>query len=170
MNSVEGITYHSYTSQPDINGDNISINLAWQWKPSENYRKECEKVYEQNKVRYIKNKVIELHRALYHEFFYVNRHVPILYYFGRLIVVNLAQICIFILLFIAIEALYLKQRSPLTIISGSLATICIATIFTSIWGADADYGRLMMPMVPCLFVMAAIFLSRFKISPSKQKQ
>ena len=102
MNSVEGITYHSYTSQPDINGDNISINLAWQWKPSENYRKECEKVYEQNKVRYIKNKVIELHRALYHEFFYVNRHVPILYYFGRLIVVNLAQICIFILLFIAI--------------------------------------------------------------------
>ena len=170
MDSVEGITYYSYTSQPDINGDSISINLAWRWKPSENYRKECEKVYEQNKVRYIKNKVIDLHQALYHEFFYANRRVPILYYFGRLIVVNLAQICIFILLFIAIEALYLKQRSPLTIISGSLATICIATIFTSIWGAYADYGRLMMPMVPCLFVMAAIFLSRFKISPSKQKQ
>ena len=170
MDSVEGITYYSYTSQPDINGDSISINLAWRWKPSENYRKECEKVYEQNKVRYIKNKVIDLHQALYHEFFYANRRVPILYYFGRLIVVNLAQICMFILLFIAIEALYIKQRSPLTIISGSMATICIATIFTSIWGAYADYGRLMMPMMPCLFVMAAIFLNRFTISPFKQKQ
>ena len=170
MDSVEGFTYYSYTSQPDINGDSISINLAWRWKPSDSYRKECEKVYEQNKVRYIKNKVIDFHQALYHDFFYANRHIPILYYFGRLIVVNLAQICMFILLFIAIEALYIKQRSPLTIISGSMATICIATIFTSIWGAYADYGRLMMPMMPCLFVMAAIFLNRFTISPFKQKQ
>ena len=170
MDSVEGLTYYSYTTQPDINGDSISINLAWRWKPSDSYRKECEKVYEQNKVRYIKNKVIDFHQALYHDFFYANRHIPILYYFGRLIVVNLAQICMFILLFIAIEALYIKQRSPLTIISGSLATICIATIFTSIWGAYADYGRLMMPMMPCLFVMAAIFLNRFTISPFKQKQ
>lgn len=170
MDSVEGLTYYSYTSQPDINGDSISINLAWRWKPSDSYRKECEKVYEQNKVRYIKNKVIDFHQALYHDFFYANRHIPILYYFGRLIVVNLAQICMFILLFIAIEALYIKQRSPLTIISGSMATICIATIFTSIWGAYADYGRLMMPMMPCLFVMAAIFLNRFTISPFKQKQ
>lgn len=170
MDSVEGLTYYSYTTQPDINGDSISINLAWRWKPSDNYRKECEKVYEQNKVRYMKNKVIDFHQALYHDFFYANRHIPILYYFGRLIVVNLAQICMFILLFIAIEALYIKQRSPLTIISGSLATICIATIFTSIWGAYADYGRLMMPMMPCLFVMAAIFLNRFTISPFKQKQ
>ena len=170
MDSVEGLTYYSYTTQPDINGDSISINLAWRWKPSDSYRKECEKVYEQNKVRYIKNKVIDFHQALYHDFFYANRHIPILYYFGRLIVVNLAQICMFILLFIAIEALYIKQRSPLTIISGSMATICIATIFTSIWGAYADYGRLMMPMMPCLFVMAAIFLNRFTISPFKQKQ
>ena len=170
MDSVEGLTYYSYTSQHDINGDSISINLAWRWKPSDSYRKECEKVYEQNKVRYIKNKVIDFHQALYHDFFYANRHIPILYYFGRLIVVNLAQICMFILLFIAIEALYIKQRSPLTIISGSMATICIATIFTSIWGAYADYGRLMMPMMPCLFVMAAIFLNRFTISPFKQKQ
>ena len=170
MDSVEGLTYYSYTTQPDINGDSISITLAWRWKPSDSYRKECEKVYEQNKVRYIKNKVIDFHQALYHDFFYANRHIPILYYFGRLIVVNLAQICMFILLFIAIEALYIKQRSPLTIISGSLATICIATIFTSIWGAYADYGRLMMPMMPCLFVMAAIFLNRFTISPFKQKQ
>lgn len=170
MDSVEGLTYYSYTTQPDINGDSISINLAWRWKPSDSYRKECEKVYEQNKVRYIKNKVIDFHQALYHDFFYANRHIPILYYFGRLIVVNLAQICMFILLFIAIEALYIKQRSPLTIISGSMATICITTIFTSIWGAYADYGRLMMPMMPCLFVMAAIFLNRFTISPFKQKQ
>lgn len=165
-----GISYYNYTLPPDINGDSITINLAWRWKPSDNYRKECEKVYEQNKVRYIKNKVIDFHQTLYHVFFYANRHVPILYYFGKLIVVNLAQICMFILLFIAIEALYVKQRSPLSIISGSMATICIATIFTSIWGAYTDYGRLMMPMMPCLFVMVAIFLSRFKVSTSKQKQ
>ena len=52
MDSVEGLTYYSYTSQPDINGDSISINLAWRWKPSDSYRKECEKVYEQQSALY----------------------------------------------------------------------------------------------------------------------
>lgn len=165
----EGITYYNYTSPPDINGDSITMLISWRWKPSDSYRAECKKIYEQKKIRYIKDKVIELHRALYHEFFYAKKQIPLLYYCGRLFVITLAQICMFVLLFIAVEAFYLKRRSPLTIMSGSMAAICIATVFTSIWGAYADYGRLVMPMMPCLFVMAAIFLSRFTISPLKQK-
>ena len=165
----EGITYYNYTSPPDINGDSITMLISWRWKPSDSYRAECKKIYEQKKIRYIKDKVIELHRALYHEFFYAKKHITLLYYCGRLFVISLAQICMFVLLFIAVEAFYLKRRSPLSIMSGSMAAICIATVFTSIWGAYADYGRLVMPMMPCLFVMAAIFLSRFTISPLKQK-
>lgn len=51
-----------------------------------------------------------------------------------------------------------KQSRPVFRLALLLSLCCCATIFTSVWGAYADYSRLMMPMYPCLCLMSCTFL------------
>ncbi|MGM9803631.1 MAG: hypothetical protein ACI308_05580 [Muribaculaceae bacterium] len=155
------ICYYKYVSQPDINGNRYTAKIAWRWNPTEQYRERCNQIYEQNKTQYIKNKIFEFVYSLRMEYVSSITKSTWGYYISRHLNVSLAQICLFILLFTAIELLHFRWRNSISIMSLCLVSLCIATIFTSIWGADCQYLRLMMPMTPCLFVMVAILLNRF---------
>ena len=160
----QGINYYKYHSPTDINGDSISFSTAWKWQPTKEYLEKCNNIYESNKVRYIINKVIDYHYFLYYTYTYSPTHIATLYYTSRLIRVTVAQINIFLLAFLLIELyLAIKYRKNI-VFSFALASFVAATIFTTIWGADEQYDRLMIPMAPCLFVMLALFANRFTIN------
>lgn len=163
----QGINYYIYHSPTDLNGDSISFTTAWKWQPTNEYREKCNSIYEKNKIRYIKNKIIDYHTSLYYNYTYTPKHIAILYYISRLIRVTVAQINIFLIVFLIIEFyLAIKYRRNI-VFSFTLASFVAATIFTTIWGADEQYDRLMIPMAPCLFVMAAVLANRFRFSIKK---
>ena len=165
---AEGINYYIYTSPTDRNGDVLTIAEAWMWQPTDGFCAKCDKTYEENKTRYIKNKILDFHKSFYLSYASAKFNTPCLYYTTRLFKILFHQIYLFVIVFALLEA-YVAIRQRKNIIFSFVTTSFVAaTIFTSIWGAYGDYTRLMIPMMPCLYVMFAIFISRFNFSLSSQ--
>lgn len=162
-----GLNYYIYHSPTDINGDSLTIYEAWKWQPSEEYRTMCDSTYEKHKVRYIKNKIIEFHESLYLSYSNSPKRIAPLYYITRLFYISLSQIYLFVILFAIIELYAFFRGKKNIVISIALVSFVTASVFTSIWGADGQYTRLMIPMAPCLFAMLAIFASHFTHSSIK---
>lgn len=66
---------------------------------------------------------------------------------------------VFVFLFMSWQ--WTKRREKDTFLYAALLSLCcIATIFTAVWGAYAEFPRLMMPMYPCLCLMAGMALDK----------
>ena len=60
------------------------------------------------------------------------------------------------ILFFTLRLWTRRKHKQETALSFLLWAFCCATIFTAFWGAYAEFPRLMMPMYPCLCLMAAV--------------
>ena len=66
---------------------------------------------------------------------------------------------VFVFLFMSWQ--WTRRREKDTFLYSALLSLCcIATIFTAVWGAYAEFPRLMMPMYPCLCLMAGMALDK----------
>ena len=158
--TIESLNYFGYATKGDINDDVIFMPESWVWQPSQQYRDMCEKIYNDNFVTYTKAKIFDFLYSFV--LFYTGEmNSPVL---ESLFHMRISYFYLFTVLFILLELYYLFWRKSCVVISAALALIFVGGVFTAIWGADSQFVRIMTPMLPCVFVMAPIFLSRFSFS------
>ena len=158
--TIESLNYFGYATKGDINGDVIFMPESWVWQPSDQYRDMCEKIYNDNFVTYTKAKIFDFLYSFVH-FYTGEMNSQVL---ESLFHMRMSYFYVFAILFILLELYFLFWRKSCVIISAALALIFVGGVFTAIWGADSQFVRIMTPMMPCVFVMVPIFLSRFSIS------
>ena len=164
IDHYEGIDTLTYQSSPDINGNTLSINQSWAWNPSKKHLEECNKVYSENKIKYLKHKILEFISTSQTSYSVNFRENPFLYYISIATILYMDYIYLLILIFCVIELYLFIKKNQNIIFSFALFGIVSGTIFTSIWGAYEQYDRLMMPMIPALFSMLAITCGRLSFS------
>ncbi|MGN0229240.1 MAG: hypothetical protein ACI4BH_05455 [Muribaculaceae bacterium] len=158
--TIEGLTYFGYATQEDIHGEVIFMPESWVWQPSPQYRQMCENIYHDNFIQYVKLKFIDfLYSFLYEYTGEMNSSV-----LESLFHLRLAYFYMFAFIFILTELYYLFRRRVCVIMSASLALMFVGGVFTTIWGADSQFVRIMTPMLPCLFVMIPIFCTRLSFN------
>ena len=164
--TIEGLTYFGYATQEDISGEVIYMPYSWVWQPSPQYRKMCENIYHENFIQYVKLKFIEfLYTFLYEYTGEMNSQV-----LESIFHLRLGYFYLFTFIFILTELYYLFRRRACVIMSASLALMFVGGVFTTIWGADSQFVRIMTPMLPCLFVMIPIFCTRLSFTTKQIEQ